>query len=82
MSKEYFTTVRAEVYITLRSERPLTEQEVCYVLDEMYYEFGSEEGVGFEDGESAHICATEWEDYQVTTMNLEHMDKGTLIDKA
>lgn len=82
MSNEYHTTVRAEVYITLRSERPLTADEVCNVLSDTPYEFGDEEGYAFEDGASAHICATDWEDYEVTTMNLESEDEGILVDEA
>jgi len=71
MSKEFYTTVRAEVYITLRSERPLTEEEVDDILNDCHYEFGDEEGFGLEDGESAHICSTSWEDHQVTNLNYE-----------
>jgi hypothetical protein len=66
---EYFTTVRAEVYITLRSERELTKQEVYEVLSETNYEFGTDEGVGLEDGESVHISRTVWEDNEITHMN-------------
>ena len=68
---EYFTTVRAEVYITLRSERPLDKEEVYEVLSETHYEFGAEEGVGLEDGESVYICATRWEDNEITHLNHE-----------
>lgn len=71
---EYFTTVRAEVYITLRSERPLDKEEVYEVLSETHYEFGAEEGVGLEDGESVHICATRWEDNEITHLNREMED--------
>ena len=66
---EYHTTVRAEVYITLRSERPLDKEEVYTILSEMNYEFGDDEGYGLDDGESAHICATRWEDNEITRMN-------------
>lgn len=66
---EYHTTVRAEVYITLRSERPLDKEEVYTILSEMNYEFGDDEGFGLDDGESAHICATRWEDNEITRIN-------------
>lgn len=66
---EYFTTVRAEVYITLRSERPLQDSEVQEVLSEMHYEFGDGEGYGLEDGESVYVCATRWEENTVTRLN-------------
>jgi hypothetical protein len=66
---EYHTTVRAEVYITLRSERPLDKEEVYTMLSEMNYEFGDDEGFGLDDGESAHICATRWEDNEITRIN-------------
>ena len=68
---EYFTTVRAEVYITLRSERPLDKHEVYDVLSEMHYEFGDEEGYGLDDGESTHICATRWEENEITHLNKD-----------
>ena len=73
--KEFHTTVRAEVYLTLRSERPLTEEEVYDILSECNYEFGSDdEGFGLEDGESAHICATRWEGNVITRFNDEELD--------
>jgi len=72
MSKEFYTTVRAEVYITLRSERELTEEEVDEILSECHYEFGNEEGFGLEDGESAHICSTAWEENAITNLNWEN----------
>jgi len=73
MADEYFTTVTATVRITLRSERPLTEEEVGDVLSETPYEFGYDdgEGVGLEDGESVHICATEWFDNDIVKINAE-----------
>lgn len=71
--KEFATTVRAEVYLTLRSERPLDREEVYTILSEMHYEFGDDEGYGLDDGESAHLVATRWEDNEITRMN-EEMD--------
>ena len=68
---EYFTTVRAEVYITLRSERPMDKEEVHTILSEMHYEFGDEEGYGLDDGESAYICATRWEENEITHLNKD-----------
>ena len=72
--KEFHTTVRAEVYITLRSERPLDKEEVYTILSEMNYEFGDDEGYGLDDGESAHITATRWEENEITHLNEELED--------
>lgn len=67
---EFHTTIRAEIYLTLRSERPLTEEEVYDILSDCDYEIGSDgEGFGLEDGESAHICETRWEDSVITRFN-------------
>ena len=74
MSQEFHTTVRAEVYITLRSERALDKEEVYTILSEMHYEFGDEEGYGLDDGESAYITATRWEENEITRMNEEIAD--------
>lgn len=74
MSQEFHTTVRAEVYITLRSERALDKEEVYTILSEMHYEFGDDEGYGLDDGESAHITATRWEENEITRMNEEMTD--------
>jgi hypothetical protein len=69
---EFHTTVRAEVYLTLRSDRPLTKEGVYDILSECHYEFGSgDEGFGLGDGKSAHICATQWEDNEITRLNDE-----------
>jgi len=70
--KEYYTTVRAEVSITFRSERPMTKQEVHEILAECDYEFGTgDEGFGLDDNHSAHICQTQWEDNAITHLNEE-----------
>ena len=72
--KEFHTTVRAEVYITLRSGRALDREEVHTILSEMHYEFGDEQGYGLDDGESAYITATRWEENEITHLNEELED--------
>ena len=67
MEKEYHTRIRAEVYLTLRSDRPLYRHEVHNILAEMHYEFGDDDSYALADGESARLCATEWEDNEIVS---------------
>lgn len=74
MEQEYFTTVRAEVLITLRSEQHLTEQDVHQVLAETDYEFGTDEGVDVAPEDSndpnvVRISGTCWEENEITSLN-------------
>lgn len=75
MEQEYFTTVRAEVYITLRSEHPITEQDVHQVLAETHYEFGTDEGIDVapEDSNDPNVVCvsgTCWEENEITSLNM------------
>lgn len=71
MSNEYFTTVQVTVKLTIRSDEPLTEEDVDEFLSETPYEFGSDEGVTVEGGGTCHIAATEWTDNDITVLNYE-----------
>lgn len=69
--KEYNTLVKAEVYLTLRSERPMTRDEVFGMLSEIGYEFGDEEGYELEGDEVAHVTMTEWTHNEIVNLNEE-----------
>lgn len=68
---EYFTTVNVAIKLTIRSDEPLTEEDVEEFLSETPYEFGSDEGVTVEGGGTCYIAATEWTDNQITVLNYE-----------
>ena len=68
---EYFTTVQVTVNLTIRSDEPLTEEDVEEFLSETPYEFGSDEGLTVEGGSTCYIAATEWTDNQITVLNYE-----------
>ena len=74
MSKEYFTTVQVTVKLTIRSDEPLTEEDVDEFLSETPYEFGDEQGLTVEGGGTCHIVATEWTDNDITILNYEEPD--------
>ena len=72
--KEYFTTVQVTVKLTIRSDEPLTEEDVDEFLSETPYEFGDEEGLTTTGGGTCHIAATEWTDNDITILNYEEND--------
>ena len=72
--KEYFTTITATVKITIRSDEPLTEEDVDEFLSETPYEFGDEYGLTVTGGGTCHIAATEWTDNNITILNYEEPD--------
>ena len=69
--REYFTTVQVTVNLTIRSDEPLTEEDVDEFLSETPYEFGDEQGLTVEGGGTCHIVATEWTDNDITILNYE-----------
>ena len=69
--REYFTTVYATVKLTIRSDKPLDEDDVDEFLSETPYEFGFPEGIIVEGGDTCHIAATEWIDNDITILNYE-----------
>lgn len=69
--KEYFTTITATVKITVRSDEPLTEEDVDEFLSETPYEFGDDEGLTVTGGGTCYIAATEWTDNDIVHMNKE-----------
>jgi hypothetical protein len=70
--QEYFTTVSATVKITIRSDRPLDEDQVQEFLSETSYEFGCDgDGLTVEHDTTCHIAATEWTDNHVINFNKE-----------
>lgn len=71
MSDEYFTTVTATVRLTVRSDEPLTEDDVDQFLSETSYEFGDDEGLTVEGGGTCYIAATEWTGNEIEKLNLE-----------
>lgn len=71
---EYNTLVRAGVYLTIRSDRPITKDEVYHMLAEIGYEFGDDEGYELEDNEVAQIARTEWVHNEILKLNEENED--------
>ena len=72
--REYFTTVQVTVKLTIRSDEPLTEEDVDEFLSETPYEFGDDEGLTVEGGGTCFIAATEWTDNDITILNHEETD--------
>jgi hypothetical protein len=73
MRDEYFTTVVATVRLTVRSDEPLTEDDVDEFLSETSYEFGDDEGLTTTGGGTCHIAATEWTGNEIVKLNLEEV---------
>ena len=71
MQEEYFTTVRAEVYLTIRSDKPLDKKGVYEFLSETSYDFGDDYGLTVEGGGTCHIAGTRWEDNEIVNLNKE-----------
>ena len=72
--REYFTTVQVTVNLTIRSDEPLTEEDVDEFLSETPYEFGDDYGLTVEGGGTCYIAATEWTDNDITILNYEEPD--------
>ena len=71
--QEYFTTVTATVRLTVRSDEPLTEEDVDEFLSEIPYEFGDDEGLTTTGGGTCYIAATEWTDSNIISLNKEEV---------
>ena len=74
--KEYFTTVQVTVKLTIRSDEPLTEEDVDEFLSETPYEFGDDYGLTVEGGGTCYIAATEWTDNDITILNYEETENA------